>query len=158
MRPVDKGDAPTVYAHYRDAGVDLMCHIGDYCSYCERQIETHLAVEHIQPKVGSFCTSDLLGQLPALLVSTAIRVKGTRMWFLTIADYWPDQDNTLRAFKYINSGLVQPHPELGRHNDQVRSRNPLSPCELALTSFPENTDPNREPTDSDRRWLARFNA
>ena len=50
MRPVDKGTAPTVYTKYQDAGPDLQSRLGDYCSYCERQIETHLAVEHIQPK------------------------------------------------------------------------------------------------------------
>ena len=50
MRPVDKGAAPAVYAKYQDAGPDLQARLGDYCSYCERQIETNLAVEHIQPK------------------------------------------------------------------------------------------------------------
>src|SRR2546425_11096780 len=50
MRPVDKGAAPAVYARYQDAGPDLRARLGDYCSYCERQIETHLAVEHVQPK------------------------------------------------------------------------------------------------------------
>src|SRR5260370_24609015 len=51
MRPVDKGVPPAVYATYQDAGSDLRSRLGDYCSYCERQIETHLAVEHVQPKV-----------------------------------------------------------------------------------------------------------
>ena len=51
MRPVDKGVAPARYVRYQDANSDLRGRIGDYCSYCERQIETHLAVEHVQPKV-----------------------------------------------------------------------------------------------------------
>ena len=34
----------------RDAAPQLQERLGDYCSYCERQIETHLAVEHIKPK------------------------------------------------------------------------------------------------------------
>ena len=42
MRPVDKGAAPAVYTHYKNARVDLIGRLGDYCSYCERQIETHL--------------------------------------------------------------------------------------------------------------------
>ncbi len=153
MRPVDKGGAPTVYAHYRDAGVDLMCHIGDYCSYCERQIETHLAVEHIQPKVyhSSLQTSWDNFLLACVHCNSS---KGDKN--VVLDDYyWPDQDNTLRAFKYINSGLVQPHPELVGI-DQVRSRNTIALT--GLDKFPGNTDPNREPTDSDRRWLARFKA
>jgi hypothetical protein len=50
MRPVNRGAAPAVYTNYQNAGPDLQACLGDYCSYCERQIETHLAVEHIQPK------------------------------------------------------------------------------------------------------------
>ena len=51
MRPVDKGPAPKVYTRYQDASTDLKGRLGDYCSYCERHIETHLAVEHVQAKV-----------------------------------------------------------------------------------------------------------
>src|SRR5260221_6501574 len=50
MRPVDKGAAPALYENYQEAGPDLQVRLGDFCSYCERQIETHLAVEHVQPK------------------------------------------------------------------------------------------------------------
>ena len=38
MRPVDKGAAPADYACYQNASVDLRCRLGDYCSYCERQM------------------------------------------------------------------------------------------------------------------------
>ena len=151
MRPVDKGAAPTVYAHYRDAGADLMCRIGDYCSYCERQIETHLAVEHIQPKV---CHPTLQNSWDNFLLACVHcnSSKGDKHVAFS-GHYWPDQDNTLRAFKYVNGGLVQPHPDLVGI-DQVRARNTIALT--GLDKFPGNT--GRKPTDSDRRWLARLKA
>ena len=78
MRPVDKGTAPTVYADYRHAGPDLKSRIGNYCSYCERQIATNLAVEHIRPKAVTPHIRTL-GKTSSLLVATAIRVKGAKM-------------------------------------------------------------------------------
>ena len=148
MRPVDKGAAPAVYAHYKDARVDLIGHLGDYCSYCERQIETHLAVEHIQPQ----------GQCPRLRNSwgnfllscvNCNSSKGRRS--VALHDYfWPDRDNTLRAFEYVNGGLVQPHANLVAA-DHVRARDTIALT--GLDKFPGN--PGRQPTDYDQRWLRR---
>ncbi len=50
MRPVDRGPDPGPFTRFQDAAPHLVTRIGDYCSYCERQIETCLAVEHIRPK------------------------------------------------------------------------------------------------------------
>ena len=52
MRPVERGAALRVYTKYQDAGPDLQARLGDYCSYCERQIETNLAVEGNVPCPG----------------------------------------------------------------------------------------------------------
>ena len=148
MRPVDKGVAPAVYADYKSASVELIGRLGDYCSYCERHIATHLAVEHIQPQ----------GQRPSLrnswgnfLLSCANcnSSKGSRS--VALNDYfWPDRDNTLRTFEYVNGGLVQPHANLGAA-DQVRARDTIALT--GLDKFPGN--PGRQPTDADRRWLHR---
>ena len=148
MRPVDKGAAPATYARYQDAGPDLQRRLGDYCSYCERQIETNLAVEHKQPKsIVRRLRTDWDNFLLACVNcnsnkgDTAIR----------LADYfWPDSDNTLRAFEYVEGGLVRPHPSLAAVN-RVRARDTLALT--GLDRFPGNE--GREPTHPDRRWLRR---
>lgn len=151
MRPVEKGIAPSAYARYQDAGPDLRNCLGNYCSYCERQIETHLAVDHIQPK----------SHLPALATDwqnfllscvNCNSCKGdTRV---NLVDYfWPDSDNTLRAFQYIRGGVIQPSPEL----DPVLSAKARDTISLTgLDRYPSN--PGREPTIADQRWLRRQEA
>ena len=148
MRPVDKGAAPAIYARYQDASFDLRARLGDYCSYCERQIETHLAVEHVQPKVRRTAlrnswTNFLLGCVHCNSNKGKKRV--------LLCDYfWPDRDNTLRAFEYVDGGLVRPHANLVAH-DEVRARDTI--ILTGLDRFPGN--PGRRPTTSDRRWLRR---
>ena len=151
MRPVDKGAAPATYARYQDARGDLMARLGDYCSYCERQIETHLAVEHVQPKVRrtslrNSWTNFLLGCVHCNSSKGKKRV--------ALRDYfWPDRDNTLRAFEYVDGGLVRPHSDLVAH-DEDRARDTIALT--GLDKFPGS--PGRGPTDTDRRWLRRHEA
>src|ERR1035441_98128 len=150
MRPVDKGIAPNAYAHYREAAEDLKSRIGDYCSYCERQIETNLAVEHIQPKslnaalqttwsnflLGCVNCNSSKGDAPIVLANY----------------YWPDTDNTLRAFEYTNGGLVRAQPALTQR-EQARAQTTI---ELTgLDKDPGNPDLSRRPTSSDIRWRRR---
>ena len=151
MRPVDKGTAPAVYARYQDASVDLMDRLGDYCSYCERQIETNLAVEHIQPKsVVPTLSTDWANFLLGCVNCNSI--KGNKP--INLVDYfWPDLDNTLRAFDYVIGGLVRPHADLAAV-DQSKARNTIALT--GLDKFPGNS--GRQPTNSDRRWLRRQQA
>ena len=151
MRPVDRDAAPAVYTRYQDASDDLRDRLGDYCSYCERQIETHLAVEHVQPKIRRTAlrnswTNFLLGCVHCN------SSKGKKL--VALRDYfWPDRDNTLRAFEYVNGGLVQPHTDRTAV-EQYRARDTIALT--GLDKFPGNQ--GREPTDSDRRWLRRQEA
>ena len=148
MRPVDKGAAPAVYTHYKNARVDLIGRLGDYCSYCERQIETHLAVEHIQPQDQR---PDLQNSWSNFLLSCVNCNSSKGKSPVVLRDYfWPDRDNTLRAFEYVNGGLVQPHANLVAAH-QVRARDTIALT--GLDKFPGNAD--RQPTDSDWRWLRR---
>ena len=57
MRPVNRGPVPTHhngepkrYTEYGLARRDLIQRLGEFCSYCEMELDTSLAVEHIQPK------------------------------------------------------------------------------------------------------------
>jgi len=148
MRPVDKGIAPHEYERYQDAGPDLIARIGDYCSYCERQIETNLAVEHVQPKsvVSELETSWSNFLLGCVNCNSC---KGSTP--VNLPDYlWPDSDNTLRAFEYHRGGLIQPNTTIPI-NIQNKA---IATIELVgLDKHPAN--PGRIPTPSDRRWLKR---
>lgn len=57
MRPIDRGMCPKditgnikKFSKYQDARGDLIDKLGEYCSYCEMQLDASLAVEHVQPK------------------------------------------------------------------------------------------------------------
>lgn len=151
MRPVDRGVAPLgAFTSYREAAAPLMRALGDYCSYCERHIPTHMAVEHIQPK----------SWVPALLLSWGNFLlacgncnsnKGSTP--IVLADYfWPDTDNTLRAFEYKNGGLVEPSYGLAAALLlKVQATIDL----LGLDKYPSNPDPTKEPTAADLRWQHR---
>lgn len=102
MRPVDKGAAPAVYTRYQDAGPDLQVRIGDYCNYCERQIETNLAVEHVRPKshVAALRTDWTNFLLACVNCNSS---KGDTP--VNLPDYfWPDADNTLRHSSMSEAG------------------------------------------------------
>ena len=151
MRPVDKGAAPAIYARYQDASDDLRDRLGDYCSYCERQIETHLAVEHVQPKVRR---TTLRNSWNNFLLGCVHCNSSKGKKRVALRDYfWPDRDNTLRAFEYVNGGLVQPHADRTAV-EQSRARDTI--ILTGLDKFPGNQ--GREPTASDRRWLRRNEA
>lgn len=153
MRPVDKGVAPSTYTTYQDAGSILQQRLGDYCSYCERQIETHLAVEHIQPKshIPSLITDWNNFLLACINCNSS---KGNAP--INMHDYlWPDCDNTLRAVKYGPGGIVRPNSRLPA-NLQAKAQ---AIIELTgLDKDPGNARSPRRPTDSDRRWLRRLEA
>jgi len=148
MRPVDKGSAPREYANYQDAGPDLQQRLGDYCSYCERQIETNLAVEHVQPK-SLLPALSLLWSNFLLACVNCNSCKGRTP--ITISDYfWPDTDNTLRALEYSRGGLIRPHPALSAAQQQI-ARATISL--VGLDKDPGNA--GREPNPSDKRWFRR---
>jgi len=149
MRPVDKGTSPRpAYAVYGDAAQDLVARLGRYCSYCERQIETHLAVEHLQPKslvpaLRTNWSNFLLGCV------NCNSCKGNTPIALT--DYfWPDADNTLRAFAYRAGGVVGVS---GALTPQDNARAMASIVLTGLDRYPGS--PAGEPTSADLRWQRR---
>ena len=148
MRPVEKGAAPRGYTRYKQAQTDLQARLGDYCSYCERQIETNLAVEHIQPKS---LVPDLETNWSNFLLGCTNCNSSKGDTAIDLNDYfWPDVDNTLRAFDYSTGGLVEPTPTLSA---SLRAKAQATIELVGLDKRPGNS--NRLPTDSDRRWLRR---
>ena len=151
MGPVDKGAAPRVYANYQDAGSDLQKRLGDYCSYCEWQIETYLAVEHIQPKSHML----LLGTSWSNFLLACVNYNSNKgSTPVNLSDYfWPDVDNTLRAFEHVPGGLIRPHPTLEPH---LTAKAHATISLVGLDRDPGN--PGREPTLRDNRWYRRLRA
>lgn len=105
MRPVNKGDAPPdakgrpkKYARYQDAKTDLLQRLGKYCSYCEMELKTGLAVEHVQPKSAKKSLEREWSNFLLGCVHCNSR-KGKKPVQLDEC-LWPDCDNTQRAFEY----------------------------------------------------------
>ena len=105
MRPVDRGFAPRAYAEYGDAIGDLVNRLGRYCSYCERRLPTHLAVEHVAPK-SVHPDRELDWDNFLLGCFNCNSVKGRK----DVSDddvVWPDQHNTNLAIEYSSGGFVR---------------------------------------------------
>lgn len=107
MRPVERGPEPTglVIRRYRDAFPHLAVRIGMYCSYCERELMTSLAVEHIQPKaiyedLEIEWSNFLLGCTNCNSTKGDKDVDPERLLL-------PDRDNTFKAFRYREDGLIE---------------------------------------------------
>jgi len=153
MRPVIRGNCPqnrrgedVRFSEYANARGELIKRMGEYCSYCEMHHDTSLAVEHIQPKkppgVSSVLQARALDWNNFLLAcSNCNSTKGNTDVILD--DYlWPDRDNTFRALKYSEGGLVTPalDGELGRKADNT----------IKLTGLDKH--PLNDSKASDRRW------
>ncbi len=110
MRPVRKGSSPigTDYDDYTDAKVDLVSRLGPYCSYCERRINTNLAVEHIQPK-GLSQYEHLKGSWDNFLLACVNCNSSKGDDDVQFSDFLlPDRDNTFAAFDYFADGDIKP--------------------------------------------------
>jgi len=128
MRPVRRNTSPVSqdYSDYTDAKTELISRIGggfyrgihlaSYCSYCERKIDTSLAVEHVEPKGGVHGQHDLQGRWENFLLAcvNCNSTKGDKQVVFS-ALYFPDRDNTFYAFEYLADGNIQP----SRVGDQV---------------------------------------
>lgn len=159
MRPVERGACPQesgadkVFKRYQDAGPELCARIGWLCSYCgERLARVGLAVEHVACK-------DVYPELALrwdnflLACATCNSIKGAQAT-AGITLFWPDRDNTARAFQYQEGGVIEPHPHLTPAQTQIAR------ATLVLTGL--NRLPGIPPfpttTGSDQRWLQRKEA
>ena len=103
MRPVERDRDPGGYAEYQQAFRLLAADIGEYCSYCEDTLKNG-HVEHVLPKRPDAYPELALTWNNFLLACT--NCNSTKGAWPTPADggraitYWPDVDNTARAFDY----------------------------------------------------------
>ena len=138
MRPVRRGKSPTgaeIYLTYQASKPDLIDkfssgwnnnrHIASYCSYCERKIETNLAVEHIKPKDGEFGHPELKFMWSNFLLAcvNCNSTKGAKeVLFHNL--FFPDRDNTFYAFEYMADGIIEARDTLSPIN-KTRANNTL---------------------------------
>jgi len=158
MRPVNRGELPIdsdgkpcVFKKYENASVFLCERLGRYCSYCERIIKTNLAIEHISPKsLNPEKERDWNNFL--LSCSNCNSTKGDQeINDKNIDDYfWPDRDNTYRAFVYCEDGTVCVNPELSKEYQEKSRR--------TLQLFGLDKNPDNGASSKDYRWIDRRNA
>lgn len=97
MRPVVRGEDPGGYADHRFAYPKLVDRLGRYCSYCEAPLKNG-QVEHVLPQ-------DLHPHL-SMRWSNFLLACGNcnatkEVWPRDRDEaFWPDQDNTARAYEY----------------------------------------------------------
>ena len=155
MRPVNRGKPPTdsngnprVFEDYKDASGLLCDRIGRYCSYCERNIKSSLAVEHICPK-SLAPEKEREWDNFLLSCSNCNSTKSKKnVNDENIDDYfWPDRDNTYRAFVYREDGSVCVNSELSKENQKKSER--------TLKLFGLDKTPNNGASSKDYRWIDR---
>ncbi len=152
MRPVVRGDVPTdqhgqakQYGEYPQARRDLVGRLGDYCSYCERQLDADLAVEHVKPKRHNPAhqldwNNFLLG------CRNCNSIKGDTNVVLG-EYYWPDQDNTAAMFEYSQGGVIS-ISSLLMGDEVLRAQ-----YTIGMTGL--DRKPADDPEMKDRRWEKR---
>jgi uncharacterized protein (TIGR02646 family) len=142
---VDGQGSPRAFSEYAEARGELIARMGEYCSFCESQLNASLAVEHVLPKQHH--PGHALDWNNFLLACVNCNsTKGHTP--IQLQDYyWPDRDNTARAFAYKADGVVTPAPGLTSAQRQVAQRT------LELTGLDKL--PKNDPKASDRRWMHR---
>lgn len=108
MRPIKRGASPIQvdFTKFADAKPYLISRLGNYCSYCERKVETVFAVEHIQPQS---LYAHLIGEWTNFLLA-CVNCNSTKLnKNVALSDiFLPDRDNTLYVFEYLSDGRVTP--------------------------------------------------
>lgn len=137
MRAVDKGAHPidstgaaVAFTHYRDAAPYLHERLGRYCSYCEREFDAALAVEHVLPK--SKFPDHALNWDNFLLACVNCNSRKGDAHVARSDGLWPDTDNTFAAFEYRPSGAVTVNSAAGDASFAARAARTLSLVGLDL--------------------------
>ncbi|CAH1215780.1 hypothetical protein PAECIP111893_04027 [Paenibacillus plantiphilus] len=159
MRPIEKGSIPSganglqiQLTKYQEARGHLIERLGTYCSYCERALGGNIAVEHIQPKSKAPGLS-LSWNNFLLACGNCNSIKADKQIVMT--DYfWPDSDNTARAFEYSTGATISPNQALNAPQSQMA----INTIKLTGLDRVPSSDPLINPEAKDRRWRERRTA
>jgi uncharacterized protein (TIGR02646 family) len=158
MRPVDRGPIPTdesgnkmKFKTYQDARGKLIGRLGETCSYCEMHLDSGLAVEHVRPKkpdgVDAIIIERELDWSNFLLACPNCNSTKSNKDVVPNNYFWPDKDNTFRAFNYSEGGIIKASDELSA---ELQSK---ANATIELTGLDKR--PLNDPKASDRRWINR---
>jgi len=158
MRPVDRGPIPTdesgnkmKFKTYQDARGKLIGRLGETCSYCEMHLDSGLAVEHVRPKkpdgVDAIIIERELDWSNFLLACPNCNSTKSNKDVVPDNYFWPDRDNTFRAFNYYEGGIIKASDELSA---ELQSK---ANATIELTGLDKR--PLNNPKASDRRWINR---
>lgn len=147
MRPVYKGNAPQAYAIHSDAQPDLAAAIGRFCSYCGRFVTEGIHVEHKRPQVH-YPAEALMWSNFLLACGNCNGSKGHRRMQLS-SYFWPDMDNTMRAFEYLPGGIIRKARALPKRLRRKATRT------IRLLGLDKMPGAHYPPTDRDHRWRDR---
>lgn len=159
MRPVERGDWPEGspgqkldFSDYGKALTPLVGRIGGYCSYCGMRLDSSLHVEHVQPKKpGGVAHSDRERDWNNFLLA-CVNCNSTKGDVDIALDevFWPDKDNTFRAFDYDAEGGIRVSSALVRPADRAKAERTLR-----LTGLDRFHGGRVAPQPNDRRWIGR---
>lgn len=152
MRPVCRGTVPAGLniEKYEAAKVDLVSRLGRYCSYCEREIATVLAVEHIQPK-GLPDYKYLENEWTNFLLACVNCNSTKKDKDVVLSEVlFPDRDNTSHAFNYLDDGSIAINAALIGTPIEAKARNILKLTGLDK-SYSQILDANGNAVALDRK-------
>lgn len=139
-----------IYKEYGEAKGPLVANMGEYCSYCENNIdEADLTVEHIEPQSLSDTT-----KLPYyrhhwnnFLISCRLcnSVK-SKKHYLPSETHLPHNNNTFLSLSYLTGGIVMVNPMLTGKSKQHAENLVMM---TGLNRFGSNCSPK------DKRWIYR---
>ena len=158
MRPVNRGHIPTDtsgnetdFHKYQDARGKLIERLGETCSYCEMRLGSGLAVEHVRPKKPDGVDENIIEReldwYNFLLACPNCNSTKSNKDVVLDDYFWPDKDNTFRAFTYSEGGIITPSTELSA---ELQSK---ANATIELTGLDKR--PLNDPKASDRRWIKR---
>lgn len=156
MRPVTRGQIPNdangnpvVFPHYRDARDSLIARIGDYCSYCEVCLHGPIHVEHVCPKDPN----PHLERVWANFLLACENCNSTKGHVNVVVNeyFWPDTDNTARAFEYWPDEPPRVSNTLNQGHQQIAAST------IQLTGL-DRVPGHPHYSDRDRRWHKRKEA
>ncbi len=158
MRPVNRGPIPTdksgneiIFNEYRDARGKLIERLGETCSYCEMHLDSGLAVEHVKPKKPEGSDENIqereLDWYNFLLACPNCNSTKSNKDVILDDYFWPDIDNTFRAFTYSEGGIITPSDEL--------SLELLDKANATIKLTGLDKCPLNDSKASDRRWQNR---
>jgi uncharacterized protein (TIGR02646 family) len=141
VRPVQRKTSTTTFTRHKQAFLSLGESLGRYCSYCEVELKTNLAVEHLQPK----SLNPHLAVVWDNFLLACTNCNSTKKDKPIVLDdyFWADRDNTARAFEYSIGGSIRVNLTLDL-DQQARAQRTIELFGL-----------NKRSTASDSRWSSR---